>query len=172
MSENPSDAMNVEYESAQRAPRSAKRPEDATKGLPYYDLANQYVRIEAYLIPGESIYFVFDCKGGGTGFVGITDQRLIFYDEGLLFKKKTMVSVSYNQVIGVGSTDDGSFFTTSEISLITAAGNFTFEFRGADKAHAAYAFIMNQILNQANPQLRDSAAFVMPRRDQNGAERM
>ncbi len=162
MSDISTEAANIELEALRRAPPSAKKPADATKGQPYYDMANQYVRIEAYTIPGESIYLVLDCKGIGTGFVGITDQRLIFHDEGVLFGKKTMVSIAYNQVVGVASTDDGTIFTTSEISLITGAGNFTFEFRGADKAHAAYAFIMNQLLNQANPQLRDSRPYVIP----------
>lgn len=126
----------------------------ASKDRPYFDNQGQYARVAAYIIPNESLYYVFDCKGGGTGFVGVTDQRVIFYDQGVLFKKKSMVSIPYNQVIGVASADEGAIFQTSEITLITAAGKFTFEFRGADKAHAAYAFITNQILNQGNPQLR------------------
>jgi hypothetical protein len=36
---------------------------------------------------------------------------------------------------------------------ITAAGKYEFEFRGADKAHNAYSYIMGQILSQAHPQL-------------------
>ena len=121
---------------------------------PVYDNEGQYKRIAAYVIPGETLYAVYDCKGEGTGFVGITDQRLIFYDQGVLFKKKSMVSVPYNQVIGVASADEGVIFQTSQITLITAAGNFSFEFRGADKAHWTYRFIVNQILNQARPQAR------------------
>jgi hypothetical protein len=96
---------------------------------------------------------VFDCKGAGTGFVGFTDQRLIFYDQAFLTKKKSMVSIPYNNIVGVASTDEGMIFTTSEITLLTAAGNYTFQFRGSDKAHMAYRYIMKQILNQVNPQL-------------------
>ncbi len=121
---------------------------------PVYDNEGQYKRIVAYIIPGETLHAVYDCKGGGTGFVGITDQRIIFYDQGVLFKKKTMVSIPYNQIIGVASADEGVIFQTSEITLITAAGRFSFEFRGADKAHWAYRFILNQVLNQARPQAR------------------
>lgn len=133
---------------------AASNPSEATKDNPYFDQSGQFARIKAYVIPNESIYFVFDCKGGGTGFVGITDQRVIFYDQGVVFKKKTMISIPFNQVIGVASADEGMIFQTSEMTLITAAGKFSFEFRGAEKAHAAYAFIMNQILNQTNPQRR------------------
>lgn len=37
--------------------------------------------------------------------------------------------------------------------VFRAAGRFSFEFRGSDKAHAAYRYIMGQILSQAHPQL-------------------
>lgn len=121
---------------------------------PVYDNEGQYKRIAAYAIPGETIFAVFDCKGSGTGFVGITDQRVIFYDQGVLLKRKSMVSIPYHQVIGVASGDEGVIFHTSDLTLITAAGRFSFEFRGSDKAHSAYRFILNQILNQVNPQLR------------------
>ncbi len=119
-----------------------------------YDNKSQLDRIQAYCIDGESLVAVWDCKGGGTGFVGVTDQRIIFYDQGVLMKHKSMVSVPYNQVIAVSSADEGLFFTTSEITLITAAGRFSFVFRGSDKAHWTYRYIMDQILNRPNPQLR------------------
>jgi hypothetical protein len=119
-----------------------------------FDNKGQLDRVTAYLIEGETLGAVFDCKGGGTGFVGITDQRIIFYDQAFLRNKKAMISIPYNQVIGVASEDEGTIFKTSTIIVLTAAGNYTFEFRGADKAHWAYHFIMNQILNQVNPQRR------------------
>ncbi len=121
---------------------------------PVFDNEGQYKRIVAYIIPGETLHAVYDCKGAGTGFVGITDQRIIFYDQATLTKKKSMVSIPYNQVTAVASGDEGVIFQTSEIVLITAAGRFSFEFRGAEKAHWAYRFIMTQILSQAHPQLR------------------
>jgi hypothetical protein len=118
-----------------------------------YDKKDQYERIKKYAIPGEKILAVFDCKGGGTGFVGLTDSRLIFYDQGFLIKKKSMVSIPYNQVTGIASVDEGIIFQSSEITLLTAAGNFSFSFRGGDKAHQAYRYILAQILGQAHPQL-------------------
>jgi hypothetical protein len=120
---------------------------------PYYDNQKQFERIKAYLLPDEALWAVLDCKGGGTGFVGLTDRRLIFYDQGLLLKRKSMVSIPYNQIIGVASADEGVIFQSSEVTLITAAGRFSFEFRGSDKAHRAYRYILSQILSQAHPQL-------------------
>jgi hypothetical protein len=116
-----------------------------------YDNKAQYERIMAYMLEGENLYAVYDCKGAGTGFVGISDRRIIFYDQGVFVKKKTMISIPYNQVIGIASGDEGIIFQTSEIILITAAGKFSFEFRGAGKAHEAYRYIMLQTLNHARP---------------------
>ena len=45
---------------------------------PVYDSSKQLERIQQYVIDGETLVAVYDCKGGGTGFVGITDQRVIF----------------------------------------------------------------------------------------------
>lgn len=118
-----------------------------------FDRQDQLQRVQAYVIPGETLVAVFDCKGTGTGFVGFTDQRLIFYDQSFLANKKSMVSIPYNNIVAVASADEGMIFTTSEITLLTAAGRFTFQFRGSDKAHMAYRYIMKQILNQAHPQL-------------------
>ena len=111
-----------------------------------FDKADQMERIKQYLISGEVLHAVYDCKGAGTGFVGITDLRVIFYDQGVFSKKKSMISIPYYRVIGVASADDGVFFRTSEITILTAAGNFSFEFRGADKAHWVYSHIIKKLL--------------------------
>jgi len=71
-----------------------------------YDIKDQLKRVKQYLIPGEELQAVFDCKGSGTGFVGISDQRIVFYDQGLLIKKKSMVSIPYHQIIAVASADE------------------------------------------------------------------
>lgn len=130
------------------------QPENKPEVKPaVYDHKDQHDRIAAYVIPGERLVAVYDCRGAGTGFVGITDRRVIFYDQGVIAKKKSMVSIPYHQVIAVASTDEGLIFSSSEIVLITAAGKFSFEFRGSDKAHWSYRYIMSQILTQAHPQL-------------------
>ena len=118
-----------------------------------FDKEDQLKRIQQYIIPRETLVAVYDCKGAGSGFVGITDQRIIFYDQAFFRKKKSMISIPYNRVIGISSSDEGTFLKTSEIVLITAAGNFSFEFRGADKAHRTYRYIINQIMNQPSPQM-------------------
>jgi len=116
-----------------------------------FDKQDQLDRIKPYLLNGEGLFAVYDCKGAGTGFVGITDRRVIFYDQGIVFKKKAMISIPYKQVIGISTADEGIVFKSSEVTLLTAAGNFSFEFRGADKANWVYRHILNKILTEPVP---------------------
>ena len=117
-------------------------------------------RIKTFVIPGETLHAVFRCRGIGASIVGITDQRVIFRDQGVLLQKKAMLSIPYNQVIGAAIEDEGSgTLGANELTLITAAGLFAFEFQEAEEALWAYRFIMDQILNQPQPQLRDKAGW-------------
>src|SRR5687767_72383 len=61
-----------------------------------YDRKDQHDRIAAYIIPGEKLMAVYDLKGVGTGFVGISDRRVIFYDQGTFGKKRAMISIPYH----------------------------------------------------------------------------
>ena len=48
------------------------------------DKKDQLEKIEGVCLPDELIRAVFDLKGMGTGFLGITDKRIIFYDKAFL----------------------------------------------------------------------------------------
>ncbi len=89
---------------------------------PIYDKQEQLEKIQDALIESERITGVFDMEGGGAGFLGITDKRLIFYDKAFMRKSKAMVSLPFSRVV------------------------YEFEFRGGDKAHKAYVLIVPQIL--------------------------
>lgn len=117
-----------------------------SSGWPVYDNEMQYRRVVAYLLPGETLYAVCDCKGIGTGFVGITDRRIIFYDQGFVAKKRTTVSLPYQNIPGVAVADEGVIFQSGEIIILTAFGRFAFEFRSPDKADWVYRFLLGQIL--------------------------
>ena len=117
-----------------------------------FDKKDQLQKIEAALLPGEAVEAVFDMKGGGTGFIGITSKRVIFHDKAFLSKMKAMVSIPYSRIYTVAAEDDGGFlrgrgfFSSSKLVLTTGHGDFTFEFRGADKAHLAHNLILQHIL--------------------------
>ena len=119
-----------------------------------YDKEDQYMRVLAYLVPGETLYAVYDCKGAGTGFIGVTDQRVLFYDQGTLIKNRSMVSIPYNQIVVIATADEGVVFQSCQLNIMTAAGKFEFQFTSPEKTRWVYQFINCQILNQPNPQLK------------------
>jgi hypothetical protein len=117
------------------------------------DKKDQLEKIEGMCLPDETILAVFDLKGGGTGFLGITDKRLIYYDKEFFRKKKAMVSLPHHQIASVASEDNSGMFIkkgffVSDVLTITPVGHEpkTFEFRGGEKAHLAHNMIMRYIL--------------------------
>jgi hypothetical protein len=118
----------------------------------YFDKKEQLQKIQAALLPGEEIEAVFDMKGGGTGFVGITSRRVIIYDKAFLRKMKAVVSIPHSKITSIAARDDSGpltgngFFSSSTVVLKAGAEEFEFEFRGADKAHHAHNLILRHIL--------------------------
>lgn len=118
-----------------------------------FDKKEQLAKIEDICLPDEVIRAVFDLKGAGSGFVGITDKRIIFYDKAFLKKQKAMVSIPYSRITSVGSEDNKGFlvrrgFLVSDELTICAQGMEpkVLEFRGGDKAHLAHRLIMEYML--------------------------
>lgn len=86
-------------------------------------------------------------KGGGTGFVGIIDLRIVFMDKAFMRKKKALVSVPFTRMSAVASEDSGSLlFGTSKLIIVAGARDWEFEFRSNDKAHTAYNLILANLL--------------------------
>ena len=117
-----------------------------------YDRQEQLDKIRAALLPTESVEAVFDMKGGGTGFIGITSHRIIFYDKSFVRKMKALVSIPYGRIYSVAAEDESGllsgrgFFASSKLVVHTPSGEHEFEFRGADKAHIAHNMILYHIL--------------------------
>jgi hypothetical protein len=113
-----------------------------------YDQKAQAEQILPWVLDGERLYAVYDCKGSGTGFVGITNKRLIFYDKAFMARRKALTSVPFSKVTSVSSVDEGRGLWGSTSSLVIKTGSeaFEFEFRGGDKAQRAYRLIMGEIL--------------------------
>lgn len=113
-----------------------------------YDLKDQLDKIQASLLPGEKVEAVFDMKGSGTGFLGVTSHRIIFYDKVFLRRMKAVVSIPYSRIISLAAEDESGiltgrgFFASSKLIINTCRGDHEFEFRGADKAHMAHNMIL------------------------------
>ena len=117
------------------------------------DKKDQLEKIEGICLPDETIRAVFDLKGAGTGFIGLTDRRIIFYDKAFMKKKKALVSIPYTRIASVASEDNKGFFIksgffVSDTLTIQPIGlePKTFEFRGGEKAHQAHNMIMEHLL--------------------------
>ena len=117
------------------------------------DKKDQLEKVEGICLPDEIIRAVFDCKGHGTGFLGITDKRIIYYDKEFMKKRKAVVSIPHYQIASVASEDNSGLFIkrgffvgdTLTISPVGLEAT-TFEFRGGEKAHAAHNILMEYML--------------------------
>lgn len=118
-----------------------------------YDKREQLQKIEAGLLPGEEVIAVYDLKGGGTGFVGITTKRVIVYDKAFARKSKAIVSIPYSRITAIAAEDESGlltgrgFFASSKLELKVSGEEYELEFRGADKAHHAHNLILYGMIN-------------------------
>lgn len=125
----------------------SQRPDDVD-----FDKMEQLEKTQADLIPGEILYAVYDMKGGGTGFLGITDRRLIIQDHAFLRKSKSMVTIPFSKVSAVAAEDSGKIvFGSSKLTICAGSQTYDFEFRSNEKAHRAYRLILQQTLQGELP---------------------
>jgi len=59
------------------------------------DKKEQLEKIEGICLPDKVIRAVFDTKGVGTGFLGITDKRIVYYDKQYLVSKNIIFYVLF-----------------------------------------------------------------------------
>jgi hypothetical protein len=116
-----------------------------------FDKRDQLEKIEAVLVEGEQVLACLDMKGGGTGFLGLTDKRVIVYDKAFLGKMKAIVSLPYREIVTVAAEDSDRFgrgFFGASVLTVTAQNGqaYTFEFRSAEKAHAAHMLLLERML--------------------------
>ena len=117
---------------------------------PVFDKQDQYAKIASGLMAGEQIFAVFDCTGAGTGFMGVTDKRLVFQDNSFVGKKVAVTSIPYSRITSVSVVSDKSFagkFFSSSALAVTVSGAKIHEatFRGEDKAAHIHNIILHYI---------------------------
>lgn len=106
----------------------------------YYDSKSQYDRVVPHLFQGEPLYFVYDLKGVGTGFLALTDRRLIFVDQDFLdHKDMALVTVPYARISFCALQTERKRFARDDSSITVAVTGKTFEFtfNGTDKGTRA-----------------------------------
>ncbi|MPZ15967.1 MAG: hypothetical protein GEU73_16355 [Chloroflexi bacterium] len=113
-----------------------------------FDQKTQLDQVAPWILDGERLYAVYDCKSAATGFIAITSKRLIFYDKAFMRKRKALTSVPFSKITSVSSVDEGRslFGATSELVVKAGPDTYKFEFRGGTKAQRAYQLIMGALL--------------------------
>jgi len=109
--------------------------------------------IKSGLLHGESLIAVYDLKGGGTGFIGLTTKRLIIQDNSFAGGRSAIKSIPYSKVNAVGYVTDksfmGQYFSSAKIGVaVGSGGEYICEFRGDNKAKHAHDVILWHIMNQ------------------------
>jgi hypothetical protein len=112
-----------------------------------FDKQDQVDKIQAGLLPGESIIAVYDSKGGGTGFIGLTKRRVVLQDNGFVGKRVALTSVPYSKINAVSFVSDKSMLgklasTSSSIAVSVGSVTYEIEFRGEQKAKHAHDVIL------------------------------
>lgn len=117
---------------------------------PIYDRRDQLQQIQSGLLDGENLFLVYDAIGIGTGFMAITDRRVIMQDKSFTGKKFALVSIPYSRIESVSVISDkswtSSYFSTSSIAVATARETHEVEFRGEGKAKHAHNLILWHML--------------------------
>ena len=136
-------------------------PEDDAPGPPtarrstpaqlVFDKREQYDKIAAGLLDGEHIVAVYDAIGVGTGFVGVTNLRLVLQDNSFVGKKIALTSVPYSRITSVSFVSNksmlGQFASTSSIAVTVGATTHEVDFRGDEKAQHCHDVILSHMIN-------------------------
>ncbi len=114
-----------------------------------YDRKEQLQQIQSGLLPGEQVIAVYDAIGAGTGFIGLTDRRVIIQDKSFVGKKIAITSIPYGKITSVSVVSNkswaGQFFSTGAIAINVGTHVYEMEFRGDEKTHHVHDLILHRI---------------------------
>ncbi|GAA4624615.1 PH domain-containing protein [Cellulomonas oligotrophica] len=115
-----------------------------------HDKREQLDKVREGLLEGEQVLAVYDCTGTGTGFVGLTDLRIVFQDNSFVGKRTAITSVPYKQVRSVSIVTDkswtGGFFSGATIAVDAGGTVHEAEFRGVEKARHVHDVVLHHIV--------------------------
>jgi len=116
---------------------------------PIFDKSEQLKQVQQGILPGETIIAVYDCIGAGTGFLAITNLRVVIQDKSFVGKRTAITSIPYKNIRSVSFLSNkswaGQFFSSSSIAVDVAQTTYEADFRGMDKAHHVHTVILQHI---------------------------
>ena len=84
-----------------------------------YDNKGQFEQVQSGLLEGEQIIAVYDAIGVGTGFIGLTNRRIVVQDKSFVGKRIALTSIPYSRVSSVSVVSNkswaGQFFSSGTI---------------------------------------------------------
>jgi hypothetical protein len=114
-----------------------------------YDRKEQLEQVRSGLLQGETLLAVYDAIGTGTGFLGLTDQRVIVQDKSFGGRRVALTSIPYSKITSVSVVSNkswaGSFFSSGSIAINVGTHSYEVEFRGHEKSHHAHNVILHYI---------------------------
>ena len=120
-----------------------------TQVEPIYDRKEQLKQVQEALLEGEQIIAVYDAIGLGTGFIGLTDRRVIVMDKSFVGKKEALTSVPYSKISSVSVVSNrslaGQFFSSGSIAVHVGTHIYEVDFRGDKKTKHAHNVILHYI---------------------------
>ncbi|UQU65676.1 PH domain-containing protein [Couchioplanes caeruleus] len=114
---------------------------------PVYDSKGQFQQIQSGLLDGEQIIAVYDAVGVGTGFIGLTNRRVIIQDKSFAGKRFAITSIPYSKISSVSVVSNkswvGQYFSTGTIAITVGQHVYEVEFRGSEKTHHVHNVILH-----------------------------
>ena len=111
-----------------------------------HDIGDQLKTIQAGLLEGEQVIAVYDAKDTGTGFIGLTDMRVILQDESYVGGRVALTSIPYNGIHAVSLVANKSFLggyvEASTVSVVISGHTYEVELRGHDKAQHVHDVVL------------------------------
>ena len=109
--------------------------------------------MQPYVLPGETLFAVYDLKAEEAALVGLTDRRIIFFDRAFLGRKSAMVSLSYWRMSAIACEEPGErgFSSVTLHINTTGARSYTMQFWSKEKAYRAYTIIGQHIMDREVP---------------------
>ncbi len=112
-----------------------------------YDVEDQLRAVEAGLLEGERLVAVYDAKDAGTGFIGLTDLRVVLQDESYVGGRVALTSIPYGGIHAVSLVSNKSFLggyvEASTVSITISGKVYEVEVRGHEKARHVHDVILH-----------------------------
>ena len=111
-----------------------------------HDVDDQLRTIEAGLLEGEQVIAVYDAKDAGTGFIGLTDRRVILQDESYVGGRVALTSIPYRGIHAVSLVSNKSFLSgyveAATVSLTISGHTYEVTLRGHEKAQHVHDVVL------------------------------